>query len=298
MIQIANAPCSWGVIENTEGERKTYLDVLNEMSAAGYAGTELGDWGFMSTDPKVLIPQLEDRNLKMLGSWVTVRLYDADYHQAGIDQAVKTAKLLAAVGGDRAMVIIGDDHSTLPHRHDKSGRITADLMLDEAGWDSYTAGAMAVAKAVKEATGLRCALHPHGATHVETMPEIEKFLSMTDPELIGIVFDTGHCMLGQGDPAAALKKFADRVWHIHFKDFDPAVMAQADANGWGYQQLIANAIFPELGKGAVDFPAVYAVMQEIGYSDWVVVEQDMLAGMGSPVESATRNREYIKSIGL
>jgi len=105
-------------------------------------------------------------------------------------------------------------------------------------------------------------------------------------------------MLGQGDPAAALKKFADRVWHIHFKDFDPTVMAQADANGWGYQQLIGNAIFPELGKGAVDFPAVYAVMQEIGYNDWIVVEQDMLAGMGSPVESATRNREYIKSIGL
>ena len=46
----------------------------------------------------------------------------------------------------------------------------ADAMLDEAGWESYTAGAMAVAKAVKEATGLRSALHPHGATHVETMP--------------------------------------------------------------------------------------------------------------------------------
>ena len=298
MIQIANAPCSWGVIENTEGERKTYLDVINEMSAAGYVGTELGDWGFMPTDPDLLIPELKERNLQMLGSWVTVRLYDADYHQAGIDQAVKTAKLLKAVGGDRAMVIIGDDHSTLPSRHDKSGRITPDMMLDEAGWESYAAGAMAVAKAVKEATGLRCALHPHGATHVETMPEIEKFLSMTDPELIGIVFDTGHCMLGQGDPAAALRKFADRVWHVHFKDFDPAVMDQADANGWGYQQLIANAIFPELGKGAVDFPAVYAALQEIGYDDWIVVEQDMLMGMGSPAESAKRNREYIRSLGL
>ena len=172
------------------------------------------------------------------------------------------------------------------------------MMLDEAGWESYTAGAMAVAKAVKEATGLRSALHPHGATHVETMPEIEKFLSMTDPDLLGIVFDTGHCMLGQGDPATALKKFADRVSHVHFKDFDPAVMAQADANGWGYQQLIANAIFPELGKGAVDFPAVNMALREIGYDGWIVVEQDMLAGMGSPVESATRNREYIKSIGL
>ena len=103
MIQIANAPCSWGVIENTEGERKTYLDVINEMSAAGYVGTELGDWGFMPTDPTVLIPELESRNLQMLGSWVTVRLYDAAYHDAGVAQAVKTAELLAAVGGSRSL---------------------------------------------------------------------------------------------------------------------------------------------------------------------------------------------------
>ena len=95
-----------------------------------------------------------------------------------------------------------------------------------------------------------------------------------------------------------MRKFADRVFHVHFKDFDPAVMAQADANGWGYQQLIANAIFPELGKGAVDFPAVYKALQEIGYDGWIVVEQDMLMGMGSPFESAKRNREYIKTLGL
>lgn len=298
MIQIANAPCSWGVIENTEGERKTYLDVINEMSAAGYAGTELGDWGFMPTDPKVLIPELESRNLQMLGSWVSVRLYDADHHQAGVEQAVKTAELLAAVGGKDAFIIIGDDHSTVPARHDVSGRVTPDLMLDEAGWEVYTAGAMKVAKAVKEATGLRSILHPHGATYVETADEIDKFLSMTDPELIGIVFDTGHCVLGQGDPVTVLKKHADRIKHVHFKDFDPAVLAQADENGWGYQQLIANAIFPELGKGIVDFPAVYATLQEIGYDGWIVVEQDMLMGMGSPAESAKRNREYIRSIGL
>lgn len=298
MIQVANAPCSWGVIENTEGERKTYLDVINEMSAAGYAGTELGDWGFMPTDPKALIPELASRNLKMLGSWVSVRLYDADCHADGVKRAVQTAELLAAVGGPDSFIIIGDDHSTLPDRHDKSGRITPDMMLDDAGWEEYTGGAMKVARAVKEATGLRSLIHHHGATYVETMPEIDKFLSLTDSDLIGMVFDTGHCKLGQGDPVATLKKHADRIKHVHFKDFDPAVLAQADANGWGYQQLVSNAIFPELGQGSVDFPGVYAALQEIGYDGWIVVEQDMLLSMGTPFESAKRNREYIRSIGL
>lgn len=298
MIKVANAPCSWGVIENTEGERKTYLDVINEMSAAGYVGTELGDWGFMPTDPQILIPQLEERNLHMIGSWVTVRLYDAAYHQAGIEQAVKTARLLAAVGGTDNFIIIGDDHSTIPLRHDHSGRITPEMILDDAGWESYAAGAMKVAAAVKESTGLRSLIHHHGATYVETEAEIDKFLSLTDPDLINMVFDTGHCMLGQADPVSVLKKHAGRIKHVHFKDFDPNVVANADANGWGYQQMIGQGVFPELGKGAVDFPAVYAALQEIGYNGWIVVEQDVLPGMGSPAESAQRNRDYLKSIGL
>ena len=297
-IFVANAPCSWGVIENTEGERKTYLDVINEMSAAGYVGTELGDWGFMPTDPAVLISQLQERHLQMLGSWVSVRLYDADYHAAGVAQAVKTAELLRAVGGENCFIVIGDDHSTIPLRHDKSGRITPEMVLPDDQWGVYTEGAMKVAKAVKEATGLRSVIHHHGATYVDTPAEIEKFLRLTDPELLGMVFDTGHYMLGGGDPVVGLQKHADRVWHVHFKDFDPNVVAQADANGWGYQQMIGQGVFPELGKGAVNFTAVYAQLQAMNYQGWIVVEQDVLPGMGSPAASATRNRAYLRTIGL
>lgn len=297
-ISIGNAPCSWGIIENTAGERQTYLDVINEMSAAGYSGTELGDWGFMPTDPTVLIPQLEERHLQMLGSWVSVRLYDADYHEAGIEQAVKTAELLLAVGGEDCLIVIGDDHSTVPLRHDKAGRITPDMMLSDAEWAVYTGGAMKVAEAVKAATGLRSVFHHHGATYVETPAEIEKFLSLTDPDLLGLVFDTGHYMLGGGDPVTGIRTYGDRLWHVHFKDFDPEVVARADANGWGYQQMIGQGVFPELGKGAVDFPAVLSELKALNYEGWIVVEQDVLPGMGSPKESAQRNRDYLHSIGL
>lgn len=297
-ISVGNAPCSWGVIENTAGERQTYLDVINEMAAAGYGGTELGDWGFMPTDPAVLIPQLRERQLQLLGSWVSVRLYDGDYHAAGVAQAVKTAELLCAVGGESCFIVIGDDHSTVPLRHDKSGRITPAMMLPDEQWGVYAEGAMKVARAVKGATGLRSVIHPHGATYVETPAEIEKFLQLTDPELVGMVFDTGHYMLGGGNPVEGVQKHADRIWHVHFKDFDPNVVARADAHGWGYQQMIGQGVFPELGRGGVDFTAVYHQLQTIGYSGWIVVEQDVLPGMGSPKESAIRNRAYLRSIGL
>ena len=51
MIKVANAPCSWGVIENTPGARSGYALFLDEVRETGYAGTELGDWGFMPQNP-------------------------------------------------------------------------------------------------------------------------------------------------------------------------------------------------------------------------------------------------------
>ena len=59
-----------------------------------------------------------------------------------------------------------------------------------------------------------------------------------------------------------------------------------------------NGIFCELGKGNVDFPAVIAELERAGYDKWGVVEQDVLPGMGSPKESAARNRAYLRTLGL
>jgi hypothetical protein len=56
MIKIANAPCSWGVLEfDLEGEAAGYAQVLDEMHITGYDGTELGDWGFMPTEATTLM---------------------------------------------------------------------------------------------------------------------------------------------------------------------------------------------------------------------------------------------------
>ena len=70
MINIANAPCSWGVLEfELEGQAPGYVQVLDEMKATGYDGTELGDWGFMPTDPAKLKSEVAMRGLTMLGAW-------------------------------------------------------------------------------------------------------------------------------------------------------------------------------------------------------------------------------------
>ncbi len=297
-IRVGNAPVSWGVIENVEGERGGYARVLDEMHETGFAGTELGDWGFMPTDPTVLRQELAARNLKLLASWVSVYLHDAGRHAASEADAVRTARLLAEVGGPDNLIVLGNDPYGDPMRTQNAGRIRPEHGMTDAQWKVFTEGANRVARAVKRETGLRTVFHHHIGTWVETPEETATFLRLTDPAVLGLVFDTGHYRFGGGDPVEGLRRHADRVWHVHFKDHDPRVAEQSRRNNWGAIQSVEHGVFCELGRGDVDFPAVIQVLKDIGYDGWIVVEQDVLPGMGTPKESAQRNRDYIRSIGL
>jgi inosose dehydratase len=299
VIKVANAPCSWGALEfDLEGDAPGYVQVLNEMVDTGYHGTELGDWGFMPTDPAALAEEVHSRGLTMLGAFVPVMLKDPASHAAGVDLAVRTARLLAGVEGNLPFIVLADDNGKVPARTQNAGRATPDLGLSEAEWQIFAAGATKVAEAVKKEAGLRTVFHHHCAGYVETPAEVERLLALTDPTLLGLVFDTGHYRFGGGDPLAGLKKFGSRVWHFHFKDHQPDVAKLSRDKGWDYFEAVANGVFCELGQGDVDFPAVIAELDRLGYDGWGVVEQDVLPGMGQPKESARRNREYLKSIGL
>ena len=298
MLKIANAPCSWGVIEGVEGERSGYVKLLNEMRDTGYDGTELGDWGFMPTDPEKLRTELETRNLKLLASWVSVFLHDATRHAQSEAEAVRTAGLLAAVGGPSALVVLGNDPYADPMRTLNSGRITPEMAMTDAQWQVFSEGANRVARAVQRETGLRTVFHHHIGTWVETPAETAKLLSLTDPSVMGLCFDTGHYSFAGGNPLEGLELHKDRIWHLHFKDHQPQIAAQSRLEGWDGVKSVEHGVFCELGQGDVPFPAVKAKLESFGYDGWIVVEQDVLPGMGSPKESARRNREYVRSIGI
>ncbi|MGH2544506.1 MAG: TIM barrel protein [Ardenticatenaceae bacterium] len=294
------------------GEAIDYEQMLDELVATGYEGTELGDWGYMPTDAGRLRAELAERGLALLGAFVPVALKEAAAHAAGESHALRVARLLAEVGGTRSaslaaeshrppFLVLADDSGTEPVRTQNAGRITPAHALSREEWQLFTEGAARIARAVRTQTGLDTVFHHHCAGYVETPDEIATLLDQTDPALLGLVFDTGHYLYGSGtsNPKAVmegLERFADRTWHIHFKDLDPVVAARARLEGWDYFQAIRHGLFCELGQGVVDCPAVLAWLQARGYDGWIVVEQDVLPGMGTPKESALRNREYLETV--
>ncbi len=300
-LRVGNAPCSWGMLEfeEAQGEPIAYSRMLDELVETGYTGTELGDWGYMPTDPERLRPELTRRGVVMLGAFVPVALKDAAAHEAGVASAVKTARLLATVATDpKPFLVLADNNGAVPERTGNAGRITAELGLRPAEWKTFAEGANKVARAVRAETGLRTVFHHHCAGYVETPEEIARFLDLTDPELVGLVFDCGHYAYGagDGDVIAGLERFQKRVWYLHFKDCQPEVARRSRAEHWDYFQALRHGVFCELGKGSVDFPAVLRWLKAHNYEGYTLVEQDVLPGMGTPKESARRNREYLRSI--
>ena len=169
MIKIANAPCSWGALEfDLEGEVPGYVQVLNEIAGTGYAGTELGDWGFMPTEPKKLAQEIHARNLVLLGAFVPIFLKEPSEHAVGVETAVRIARLMAAVEGSVPVIVLADENGRVPERTQNAGRVTPDMGLSDAEWQNFAEGATKVAEAVKKETGLRTAFHHHCAGYVET----------------------------------------------------------------------------------------------------------------------------------
>jgi inosose dehydratase len=294
-IKVGTAPVSWGIME-VEGwtGQKAYGEVLDEMMQAGYAGTELGPYGYLPTEPQRVTEELAARGLILVASFVPVPLEQPERHEASFQEAMTVAKLLSQAGA-RSIVLAGD---MKPARMAVAGRVVEerDGMSDEE-WQSAARILTRIAASCRE-LGLDAVFHHHVGTFVETPQEIERLCASTDANLIGLCLDTGHYFYGGGNPVEAVQKYGSRIRHLHLKDAQPAVLASARKEGWDFLEAVRRGVFCELGEGAVDFPKVIEELTSRGYDGWAIVEQDVDASEPNvhPFESALRSRQYLRSV--
>jgi inosose dehydratase len=289
-IRIANAPVSWGIME-VEGWSPPFppAQFLEELKGAGYEGTELGPYGYLPTDPRVLGVELTRRSLTLTSAFVPLRLKDP---ACDIEPARKVAALLQALGAD--YLVLAD--ALWPEREAVAGRVLeSGVGFSERDWQTAAANIGKVS-ALAALYGLRCVFHHHAGSYIETPEECARLLELTD---LGLCLDTGHYAYGGGDPVEAVESLGRRIEYLHFKDLHPTRLAEACERRFGFLDGVRHGVFCPLGEGMVRFPALLEALRAIDYDGWAVVEQDVDATNPSalpPVEHARASRRYLRSM--
>jgi inosose dehydratase len=293
---IGNAPVSWGIYE-AEDDNPAFGPILDAIAKAGYAGTELGPYGYLPTDPDSLTRELRARDLRLGSSFVALPLEDASAREASVAHALRVARLLKSQ--DVPWLILADDEDPTRARH--AGRIPSDGSLgwDDAQWREANRTVDAVASALRDELGMRVVVHHHAGTFIETPDEIDRLLAGTDADLVGLLLDTGHCLYGGGDPLAVYERHAARVRYVHLKDADRNKLARVRDSDITMQAAWRDGVFCALGDGAADFPALAEAMRGESYAGWLVVEQDVVpdddgALDPDPFEAAVRSRAFLR----
>src|SRR4051812_46975152 len=126
-IRVGNAPVSWGVYEAGVSTNPPFASVLDAIAEAGYAGTELGPYGYLPSEPEALGRELATRKLMLGSSFVPLPLADASRREASVSTAMTVARLLASQGVKELIIAAPET----PERRRIAGRVPHD---GSAGW--------------------------------------------------------------------------------------------------------------------------------------------------------------------
>lgn len=278
--RIAGAPISWGVCEVPGWGHQLAPDlVLRQMREVGLTATEFGPDGFLPDAPADKAATLASHGLRAVGQFVPVVLHDPDHDPLPAVRAAITG-LLAA---DARTVVVAaatgaDGYDDRP-------------VLDAAGWSALLANLDRIASAAHEA-GLVATLHPHVGTMVETGEETERVL---DGSGIGLCLDTGHLIIGGGDPVALAARHTGRIAHTHLKDVRLDLAGRVRAGRMTYTEAVAAGMYVPLGTGDVDVAAIVGLLEADGYAGWYVLEQDTVLRAAPGAEGGAGPAEDVRA---
>jgi inosose dehydratase len=145
--------------------------------------------------------------------------------------------------------------------------------------------------------GVRSCFHNHVGSVIESGEEIERLLALADPAVVFLGPDTGHLAWAGVEPVAFCRRHRQRIKTLHIKDIDAAVLERGRAAAWDYDTFERNGIFAELGRGSVDFVALFELLRASGFAGWAIAETDTTL-LPSALESAIISRAYLRSLDL
>ena len=284
--RIAGAPISWGVCEvpgwgyQMEAER-----VLREAAGLGLTAVEAGPDGFLPPDPEKMSGLLSGHGLELVGGFVPAVLHRPEARASELASVERQARLFAAAGAS-VLVLAAD---TDQEGYEESAG------LNDNEWEELFE-TLAMVEEIGARHGLSVVLHPHYGTEIERPEQVQRFLEGCDTALC---LDTGHSMVGGGDPVELAESAAGRIRHVHLKDVDQSLTERVVAGTLDYEKAVRDGLYRPLGDGDVDVRRVLEVMDGAGFDGWYVLEQDIMLDAepdDGPADEVGRSLNFLKGV--
>lgn len=265
-IRIGINPISWSNDDLPALGGETPLSTaLAEGKAIGYEGFELN--GKFPKDAQGVGDVLRPYGLALVSGWYSSQLARRTVAQE--IEAIGPHVQLLAQNGARVLVYgeVADSIQGQPIPLVERPRFQS-----AQAWQEYADKLTELARFTLS-QGVRLAYHHHMGAYVESPEDIDQLLARTGSE-VGLLFDSGHCYMGGGEPLAVLRRHIERVCHVHFKDVRQPVVQLARNHLWSFPDCIINGTFTVPGDGDIDFAPLLEVLLDAGYQGWLVVEAE------------------------
>ncbi len=305
-IHIANAPCSWGVDDPKNPHLPPYQKVLQEAAQAGYRSIELGPWSYLPTDHAQLTAELNQHGLSLVAGTI----FDDLVSEANFDNIVTlTHNICRTLSAAPTALKTHGDNAPAPYlviidfgnaeRARLAGQVAKAPRLSDADWQRMIAHITTISKIARDEYGVRPVIHPHAGGCIEFADELEKIVADIPHDVAGLCLDTGHLYYASMDPVAALDKYFARIDYLHFKDVNQQVFDNALNSELDFFTACAEGVMCPLGTGAIDYPAVRALLSARNYQGWITIEQERdPRNVATSLRDVTASLNYLQSVGF
>jgi inosose dehydratase len=267
--RIAGAPVSWGVIEVPDWGYQMPADrVLREAASLGLAALEAGPEGLLPRDPAEVSDLLSAYGMSLVGGFVPAVLHEPGVRDEQLAFVERRARFFAAAGAD--VVVLAAATSS------ESYEEVAEL--DEDAWRVLFESLKKVQE-VCDSHDLAVSLHHHYGTVIERDDQLLRFLEGSE---MGLCLDTGHLVIGGGDPVEIAGLAGGRVNHVHLKDVNAELAERLARRELDFKEAAKKGAFLPLGEGDVNVGAVVERLEASGYGGWYVLEQDTVVETEPP----------------
>ena len=286
-VSLGIAPIAWTNDDMPDlGKENTFEQCVSEMALAGFIGSEVG--GKYPADTAVLKKALDLRGIRICNQWFSSFLISKPYEDTE-KEFIKATDFLREMG---AKVIGVSEQSYSIQGKMEQPVWEGKYIMDDQEWKLLAEGLNKLGKIAKD-KGMTLTFHHHMGTVVQTEEEIDRFMEMVDPELVFLLFDSGHLSFAGIDPEKVLKKYVNRVKHVHLKDIRREMVEKSRNERWSFLKGVREGVFTVPGDGDVDFAPIFRILEEAGYEGWVVVEAEQDPAKANPLEYAKKARAYI-----